>query len=223
MGTTLNRGVSTVDEGNHNGTTVAPNIAAPDHQHFFNFRIDFDVDGTSNRVLEENTASTASAGGNAFATTATPLTSEGSRDTKPASARSWVVENATKRNALGQPTAYALQPQDAAVPYSDAAYPPLQRAAFAQHPLWVTRYKEGESFAAGDYPNQSDAGPGVAAFASPAQSTDKQDSVVWYTTGFTHHPTIEEFPTMSRESVGFQLVPDGFFDSYPALDAPAQP
>ncbi len=48
MGTTLNRGVKNAAEGNTSGALVAPNIAAPDHQHFFNFRIDFDIDGTAN-------------------------------------------------------------------------------------------------------------------------------------------------------------------------------
>ena len=34
---------------------VAPNLAAPHHEHFFAFRLDMDVDGPSNRVMELNT------------------------------------------------------------------------------------------------------------------------------------------------------------------------
>jgi primary-amine oxidase len=34
---------------------VAPNVAAPHHEHFFAFRLDMDVDGPSNRVVELNT------------------------------------------------------------------------------------------------------------------------------------------------------------------------
>jgi primary-amine oxidase len=67
-GTTLNRGVNSVTEGDQYGTSVAANIAAPTHQHFFNFRIDFDVDGTNNRLVEENQQRVASSTGNAFAT-----------------------------------------------------------------------------------------------------------------------------------------------------------
>ena len=37
------------------GHVVAPGIAAPHHQHFFNFRLDFDVDGSANSVVEMNT------------------------------------------------------------------------------------------------------------------------------------------------------------------------
>ena len=62
-GTTLNQGVAHAADGDRYGTTVVPNIAAPNHQHFFNFRIDFDVDGTDNRVVEENIVSRAERGG----------------------------------------------------------------------------------------------------------------------------------------------------------------
>ena len=35
---------------------VAPRVRAPNHQHFFNWRLDLDVDGDGNRVLEMNTS-----------------------------------------------------------------------------------------------------------------------------------------------------------------------
>ena len=37
------------------GHLVAANVVAPHHQHFFNFRLDFDVDGPANSVHEMNT------------------------------------------------------------------------------------------------------------------------------------------------------------------------
>ena len=37
------------------GHLVATNVAAPHHQHFFNFRLDLDVDGQNNSVREMNT------------------------------------------------------------------------------------------------------------------------------------------------------------------------
>jgi hypothetical protein len=42
----------------------------------------------------------------------------------------------------------------------------------------------------------------------------------WYTAAFTHHTRVEDYPVMTRETVGFSLQPDGFFDQNAALDAP---
>lgn len=221
-GTTLNRGVSSVAEGNEFGATVAPNIAAPNHQHFFNFRIDFDVDGTTNQVVEQNTESVPSSFGNAFDTRETVLASEGHRDLNPQSDRSWVVESTTEENALGEPTAYQLSPREGTHPYASPSFPALQKAAFAQHPFWVTRYHEGELYAAGDYPNQGEIGDGLPDYAAPAESVRARDVVVWYTVGLTHLPRPEDFPVMPTEMVGFSLHPHGFFDEDPALDVPRQ-
>jgi len=219
-GTTLNQGISSASQGNEHGTVVTPKIAAPGHQHFFNFRIDFDVDGASNRVVEENVMSTASPGGNAWKVQETTLGSEGSRDASSATARDWRIESATKTNAVGEPTAYELEGSDTGVPYSSPTYPPLLQAPFAQHPFWVTRYKDGELYAAGDYPFQGSAGDGLTAYASPSENVNAQDLVVWYTAAFTHVPHVEEYPVMTTDSAHFHIRPDGFFDSNPALDAP---
>ena len=78
-GTTLNQGITTIAAGDQYGATVAPTVAAPAHQHFLSFRIDFDVDGTANDVMSEETTSAPSAAGNAFVLKQTPITSGGLR------------------------------------------------------------------------------------------------------------------------------------------------
>src|SRR6185295_12566646 len=45
---------------------VSETVAAPHHQHFFNFRLDFDVDGASNTVVESNTRTQPGAIANPF-------------------------------------------------------------------------------------------------------------------------------------------------------------
>ncbi len=219
-GTTLNRGVNSVAEGDQFGTSVAAKVAAPTHQHFFNFRIDFDVDGTSNRLVEENQQSVPSSSGNAFVTSETMLGTEQFRDVNPATDRHWVVESTTNHNALGNPTGYELEPGEASPPYSSPTFGPLQRAAYAKHALWVTQQRSGELHAVGDYPNQSQAGEGLPEYIADHASVTGRDLVVWYTASFTHDPSVEEYPVMTTESVGFSLRPDGFFDQNPALDAP---
>jgi primary-amine oxidase len=54
-------------------------------------------------------------------------------------------------------------------------------------------------------------------FVKDVASLAKQDVVVWYTAGYTHVPRPEEFPVMSAETIGFRLVPRGFFTLNPAL------
>ena len=220
-GTTLNRGTLNDAEGHLFGTPVAPNIAAPMHQHFFNFRIDFDVDGPSNRLVEENTRGVPSATRNAFVVDETAIDTEGFRDLNAATNRHWRVESTTRENALGHPTGYELVPGANSPVYSQPDFGPLQRALFAQHPLWVTRYRDGaELHAPGDYPNQAPAGEGLPKYVADHQSVDGRDLVVWYTAGFTHSTAVEDFPVMPTATIGFSLRPHGFFDENPALDVP---
>src|SRR4029077_20863205 len=91
-------------------------------------------------------------------------------------------------------------------PLPDPSSPPLRRAQFAQHPIWVTAYKDGELYAAGDYPNQGSAGQGLSAYAS-SESVQGRDLVVWATVGVTHHPTVEEHPVMTTEMTGLSIRP----------------
>jgi primary-amine oxidase len=219
-GTTLNQGIRSRAEGERHGTVVAPHIAAPIHQHFFNFRIDFDVDGTENTVVEENLRQVPSRFGNAFIDEETTLKHEQHRDLNTATYRRWKVRSSKKVNHVGTPTAYELEPLDTTTPYAAPRFPPLRRAVFAEHPLWVTRYRDGELYSSGDYPNQGPADDGLPAYVSGRDRVEDEDVVVWYTTGFTHLPSVENYPVMSNERIGFSLQPDGFFNRDPALDAP---
>ena len=95
-------------------------------------------------------------------TTETAITTEGFRDINPTTTRHWAVESTTAQNALGEPTAYEIEPHEVARAYVRPVFEPLQHAPFAQHALWVTRFKDGELFAGGDYPNQAPGGRGSA-------------------------------------------------------------
>ena len=122
-------------------------------------------------------------------------------------------------------TRSASRPATSSIPatrrsrYSDpGARPPARR--LAAHPLWVTRYRDGELYAAGDYPNQGPAGTGLPQYVADHANVDGKDLVVWYTASFTHIPDVEDYPVMTLETVGFAIRPDGFFNENPALDAP---
>ena len=96
--------------------------------------------------------------------------------------------------------------------------PVRRKGRFIDHHLWVTRYAEDELYAAGAYPNQSEAGQGLPAWTSADRDLDGKDVVVWYTFGVTHIPRPEDWPVMPTHTAGFKLMPNGFFARNPALD-----
>jgi primary-amine oxidase len=214
------------DDGVRNASMVAPQLAAPYHQHLFNVRLDVDVDGTANTVYEVD-AVTEPAGpdnplANTFAVEATPLETEqrAQRNVDPARSRSWKIVNSEARNRLGEPVGYKLIPASTPTLLASPESSIGRRAAFATRNLWVTPYRPDERRAAGDYPNQHGGGDGLPRWTAADRPIADTDVVLWHTFGLTHIPRPEDWPVMPVESTGFLLVPVGFFDRNPALDVP---
>ena len=209
-----------------NAHYVAKNLVAPHHQHFFNFRLDLDVDGVANSLVESNTRAAdfddQNALGNAFIMEATPLRTEkaAQRDLNLGAARKWKVLNPAVKNDLTEPTAYILAPGESSLPYVHPTAPVRKRAFFLNHHLWATQFREGEMHAAGYYPNQSTADKGLEVWTADDEPLESSDIVLWYTTGVTHIPRPEEWPIMTVHQTGFKLLPAGFFTRNPALDLP---
>jgi len=209
------------------GTEVAPRLNAPNHQHFFNARLDLDIDGEANSAHEVNTRSVPSGPenphDNAFFAEVTPMPNEltARRTTNPLSARFWRVVNESRKNELGKPVAYRLCPGDNVLPHAQPTAAVLKRAGFLTKHLWVTPYHPKERYPTGEYPNQNPGGDGLPRWTQADRNIAATDLVVWYTFGQTHIPRVEDWPVMPVSSIGFLLRPDGFFDANPALDLPA--
>jgi primary-amine oxidase len=205
---------------------VAPQLNAMVHQHFFNMRLDLEIDGPSNAVEEVWTESLPpgpeNPHGNAFRALRRRLTteSEGRRRLDPASARWWEIVNPSVRHRLGEPVAYRLVPGENTVPFAQPDAAVRRRAGFINEHLWVTPYHPGERFAAGDYPNQHPGGAGLPEWTSRDRPIADRDIVVWYTFGHHHVPRPEDWPVMPVATIGFSLKPVGFFERNPALDVP---
>jgi primary-amine oxidase len=211
----------------HYGHLVAEGIAAVHHQHFFNFRLDLDVDGTGgNTVVEMNTEALPPGHENpytnAFVMTETPLRREleAQRLCNLTSSRKWRVINPSTRSALGQPVGYMLVPGENSVPYAAPSASVRKRAGFLNAHLWVTPYNAEEIHAAGYYINQSKGGEGLTKWTAANRPLENQDVVLWYTMGVTHIARPEEWPVMNVHRAGFKLMPNGFFARNPALDVP---
>jgi primary-amine oxidase len=208
------------------GTLVAPGLNAMVHQHFFNLRLDLDIDGLENAVEEVWTESLAPGPGNPHGNAFRPMRRrlqselEARRRCDPAAARWWEIVNPVSRHRLGGPVGYRLLPGENAVPFAQPDAPVSRRAGFIHHHLWVTPYEPGERFAAGDYPNQHPGGDGLPRWTANDRPVANRDIVVWYTLGHHHVPRPEDWPVMPVATIGFKLKPVGFFERNPALDVP---
>jgi primary-amine oxidase len=208
------------------GTTVAPGVYGPHHQHFFNVRLDMAVDGTANRVYEVTPKALPEGPGNpmgnAWRVEEVLIEDEtqAKREADPLVGRYWKIVNENVTNALGQPVAYKLVPEHTIAPFAHPGSAVARRAGFISNPLWVTAYDRDEMFATGDYPNQSEGGGGLPAYVTSGRGLVDTDVVLWFTFGTNHVVRPEDWPVMPVHPIGFRLLPAGFFAGNPALDNP---
>lgn len=211
------------------GSLIAPQLNALIHQHFFNVRLDMNVDGENNSVYEVNTEAEPlgpdNPYGNAFFAKSTLLAkeSEAQRIINPLSGRYWKIVNPSSLNSLGQQVSYKLMPGDNILPFAHPDSSLLKRAGFMTKHLWVTPYQPDEQFAAGNYPNQHPGDEGLPRWTQANRSIENTDVVVWYTFAQHHVPRPEDWPVMPTSYIGFMLKPVGFFNANPAIDVPPSP
>lgn len=208
------------------GSLIAPQLYAPNHQHFFNVRLDFDLDGAANSVYQVDVMPDESGPKNphhnAFSARPTLLKSEKQARAQLdlRTARTWKVVNPGVKNVVGEPVGYKFLPGDNSFPMGSPEAWWRKRAGFVNYHVWVTPFSEGERFGAGDYPNQSRGGDGLIKWTEADRPIENTDVVLWYTFGHTHIPRPEDYPVMPTAYIGFTLKPNGFFDMNPANDVP---
>jgi primary-amine oxidase len=211
------------------GNLVAPQLYAPNHQHFFNVRLDFDLDGPSNSVQQVDVVADelgeANPFENAFQAKVTTLKSEkqARAQLNLQSARTWKIVNPEIRNAVGEPVGYKFVPGDNSFPLASPNAWWRKRAGFVNYHVWVTPFGDDEKFGAGNYPNQSAGGDGLIRWTEQDRAIEGTDIVLWYTFGHTHVPRPEDYPVMPTAYIGFMLKPQGFFNLNPANDVPPSP
>lgn len=206
------------------GTVVDKNTYAPYHQHFLVARLDLDVDGDQNTVMEVDSVALPLSEDNPYGlavqTVATPITSEAesARDFSWEKQRSWKVVNTNKTNKVGTHPSYKLAPTGSIPPMMDPTTVQYLRAPVIGHTLWVTKQHDEERWPAGPYPTQSFTDDGMTAWIADDENLENTDVVMWYVFGIHHITRIEEWPIMSADVVSFWLKPSGFFDQNPSID-----
>jgi len=211
------------------GTLIAPQLYAPCHQHFFNVRLDLDIDGPANSVYQVDVVADEPGPRNpyenAFFPRQTLLKTEkqARANLNLETARTWRIVNENVKNAVGDAVGYKFFPGDNCMPFAAPNAWWRKRAGFVNYHVWVTPNSDSERHAGGDYPNQSQGGDGLIRWTEPDRNIANTDVVLWYTFGHTHIPRPEDYPVMPTAYIGFMLKPSGFFNANPANDVPPSP
>ena len=215
--------ISAVADTAH-GSLVAPGTIAPLHDHFFNFRIDLDIDGSENTLVRDAIVPKRLPQSNPrrslWVVESQAISAEGSPDSRGYDGI-WRVINPNKKTWLGHNPGFEIRTGHQAVSALSANDAPQARAAFAAKTLWLTRHKANELFAAGTYPTQSRGGAGLPQYVTDQDEVVNKDLVVWLTVGYHHIPRVEDWPIMPTMWHGFTLRPFNFFDENPSYNVPA--
>lgn len=210
----------------HYGHMVAKNTVAVNHDHYFCYRLDFDVDGRENSLQIDllKTEQQSKKSPRSSVWTVNPFIPLTEKEAKvrmnfltPAL---WRVINPNVLGPLGYPVSYHLKPKSNAVSLLNQDDFAQRRAGFTDFHLWVTPYRPLELYSAGIYPNQSKGGDGLPRWTAADRPIRNTDIVLWYTLGFHHVVRAEDWPVLPLAWHEFELRPFDFFDSNPALDLP---
>ncbi|KAG9023784.1 hypothetical protein FRB95_012481 [Tulasnella sp. JGI-2019a] len=216
---------------------VAPNISAQYHQHIFSFRVDPMVDGLNNTVVQSDivtskhaTGSDENFAGNAFTSEDLRISNGGLavQDFDATKDRRWRIVNPNKKHyASGKESSYGIMGNAPWVVLQGAPKSNVrERAAFAEHSMWVVKDVEGplgseRQWPSGKYVPQTRGSPpdSVVNWVKDAkdENLEGEDVVLFMTVGVTHIPRPEDWPVMPSEHMRIAFKPMNFFDRNPSL------
>ena len=214
---------ATAEADTRHGTLVAPNLVAVNHDHYFNFRLDLDVDGPANSfnqdVYRSVTLPSDSPRRSVYVVEPRIASNEQAAqlDTGHGPMKFRVL-NESRTNQTGNPVSYDVLLANHAHLMLDPEDWPAKRARFLQHDVWVTPYDATERYAAGDYVFGNRGTDGLAEWTTRNRPIRSQDIVLWVNMGMHHLTRAEDLPVMPTIWHSFTLRPHNFFDRNPAID-----
>ncbi|MCX6591595.1 MAG: hypothetical protein NTZ56_08730 [Acidobacteria bacterium] len=210
------------------GKFVAENTIGVNHDHYFSYRLDMDVDGAKNSFMAEKLVPKLLPNDpmrkSIWAVQPVMLTNENDAimDLSIERPAMWMFVNPNVKGPLGYPTGYEIMPGATAKSLMAADDLPQKLGAFSEHQFWVTPNDPNQRYASGTYPTSSKATDGLAVWTKANRSIANTDIVGWYTLGFHHVTRAEDWPVMPTMWHHFHIRPFNFFGSNPALDLPKQ-
>ncbi len=211
------------------GQLVAKNTLGVNHDHFFSYRLDLDVDGQDNSFMIHRLVQKRLPEGSPRKTIWVPEPSiaknesDAMMDIHLDQPTMWLFVNPSVKGPLGHPTGYEIMAGATAASLMDPDDGVQKVGAFSAHQLWVTPYRPDERYAGGTYPISSKGTDGLAAWAKANRKIENTDIVAWYTMGFHHVPREEDWPVMPVMWHEFVIRPFDFFSQDPVLDLPRVP
>ena len=186
------------------GTLVAPNLVAVHHDHYFNFRLDLDIDGAANSVSQEiyrpMTLPAGSPRRSIYVVEPRIAATEKAAQIGPhAETMKLRVVNEARTNGVGNPVSYEIAATNHARLLLDPQDWPARRARFLEHDVWVTPYAAAERYAGGESMVGSKGDDGLAVWAAKDRPIRNQDLVVWLNLGMHHFTRAEDLPVMSDD------------------------
>ena len=208
------------------GRMVAPHTSAINHDHFFCFRLDLDVDGPQNSFRIDRLKTTQLDPGSPRQSVwiveghTAAREQDGRLRVEMERPALWRVINPGVVGPLGYPVSYELRPGMNAVSLLAPGDSLRRRAGFANFHLWVTPYRADERYAAGTYPFRRAHDDGLPAWTSANRGLERADLVLWYTMGFHHVARAEDWPVVPVMRQEFELRPFDFFERNPTAGLP---
>ncbi|HEV7306996.1 tyramine oxidase [Ensifer sp.] len=206
------------------GTLIAPNLVAANHDHYFNFRIDFDVDQPINHFSTMDIVPAKLDPSSPRKSMWTvehkmPMTElEARYKLSSSQPRYFHISDPSREGYLGHEPGYMIHHGDVSYgPFDFANDPPMKRNAYIEYSVWNTVYDPEQRYAGGKFAMQSDGSDTLAEWVKKDQSLMGKDIVTWFSAGFHHIPRMEDWPVMSTEWKTVHIMPHNFFAHNPAL------
>ncbi len=212
------------------GQLIAPGLSAVDHDHYFSYRLDLDVDGQNNSLMVDKLVPYELPKTNLgrhwiWAMKPEMVKTEGDAklDISLEHPAMWMFTNEGVKNSLGQKTSFAIMPGETGISLLPKSEWPQKRAGWSEHILWVTPYDPKERYASGTYVMGSTGEDSLPNWTKKNRNIMNTDIVAWYTVGFHHVPRPEDWPQMPIMWHTFSLSPFQFLPKNPTMDLPLVP
>ena len=206
------------------GSLISANLVAPFHDHYFNFRLDFDVDGEANdfkkaKLRPLNLTEFNIPRKSMWGVTYEVVQSEIEARTKvtPDLPSNYYFVNGNKESGLGHHPGYQIVPDSYAYGLMSLDDMPIKRNAYIDNQLYVTPYDPTQKYAGGEYAFQSSGDETLQTWTDADRPIANTDIVAYYNIGFHHVPRMEDWPIMPIKWASFQINPFNFFTHNPAI------